>query len=109
MGRLILGHQLAVLNVPHGDVTAIIRRHDGLELRVEHSKGHRILVRRLYLLLRFEEPEVDFARAKHDVVGMFVKMERCEHVVGPVAELVSYDLDAKVAVEMPDLDYFVRS
>ena len=49
-------HQLASFNVPNGNETSIVSRHDSLKLCVIESERDRVLVTGLDLLLSFEEP-----------------------------------------------------
>lgn len=104
---LIPTHQFAVLNVPHGDVTAIVTRDNRLELGIKEGERDRKLVGRLNFLLRLKHPEVDLPAPENYIISPLVEVQGREDVIRPVAQFVSDRLDAEVVVQVPDLDHLV--
>ena len=64
-------------------------------------------MRRFNLLLSLKHPKVDFATAKNNIIRPLVEVKRSQHVIRPVAHLVSDSLDAKIVMQMPDLNHFI--
>lgn len=64
---------------------------------------------RLNLLLRLEEPEVDLATSKNDVVRDLVEVQRRQDVLRPVAGLVDDGLNAHVRPNVPNFDNLVSA
>ena len=54
-----------------------------------------------------EEPEVDLARAKQDMIGLRFENEGCQVIIRSVADLVDNCLNVRVGSNIPNFDHFV--
>lgn len=62
---------------------------------------------RLNFFLSLEEPQVDFARARQDVVSCAIEKNRGQTIFWSITDLVKNSLDASISTDVPNLDYFI--